>query len=421
MLFIEELLELRLLDHFISKSRAFSESFLSTISESMVTCKSTDVDTCRDDSAAFILKFVAIASILIAGIVGIAIPLVGKHRRILRTDGSLFVAAKAFAAGVILATGFVHMLSGGSNALTDPCLPKFPWSKFPFSGFFAMMASLLTLLVDFVGTQYYEKKQGMTRTIEEQGRVGSLDANADADSESGIVPIVEIKERNVKVFGEEEGGGMHIVGMHAHAAHHRHSHPNGQDACDGHVKDPAHAHSHGHGHGHSHGFADGDTESGIRHVVVSQVLELGIVSHSIIIGISLGVSQSPCTIRPLIAALSFHQFFEGFALGGCISQAQFKTRSATIMACFFAITTPLGIGIGTSIASVYNPNSSGALIVEGILDSMSAGILVYMALVDLIAADFLSKRMSCNFRLQVVSYFMLFLGAGLMSLLAIWA
>ncbi|KAK0570517.1 hypothetical protein LWI29_002517 [Acer saccharum] len=421
MLFIEELLELRLLDHFRSKSRAFSGSFFSTISESMVTCKSTDVDTCRDDSAAFILKFVAIASILIAGIVGIAIPLVGKHRRILRTDGSLFVAAKAFAAGVILATGFVHMLSGGSKALTDPCLPKFPWSDFPFSGFFAMMASLLTLLVDFVGTQYYEKKQGMTRTSEEQGRVGSLDANADADSESGIVPIVENKERHGKVFGEEESGGMHIVGMHAHAAHHRHSHPNGQDACDGHVKELAHAHSHGHGHGHSHGFADGDAESGIRHVVVSQVLELGIVSHSIIIGISLGVSHSPCTIRPLIAALSFHQFFEGFALGGCISQAQFKTRSATIMACFFAITTPLGIGIGTAIASVYNPNSSGALIVEGILDSMSAGILVYMALVDLIAADFLSKRMSCNFRLQVVSYFMLFLGAGLMSLLAIWA
>ena len=87
----------------------------------------------------------------------------------------------------------------------------------------------------------------------------------------------------------------------------------------------------------------------------------------------------------------------------------------------FRHNNPVRIGIGTAIASVYNPNSSGALIVEGILDSMSAGILVYMALVDLIAADFLSKRMSCNFRLQVVSYFMLFLGAGLMSLLAIWA
>lgn len=51
-----------------------------------------------------------------------------------------------------------------------------------------------------------------------------------------------------------------------------------------------------------------------------QVLELGIVVHSVIIGISLGASQSPATIKPLLVALSFHQFFEGMGLGGCISQ-----------------------------------------------------------------------------------------------------
>ncbi|OVA06881.1 Zinc/iron permease [Macleaya cordata] len=92
-----------------------------------------------------------------------------------------------------------------------------------------------------------------------------------------------------------------------------------------------------------------------------------------------------------------------------------------MMACFFAITTLVGIGIGTEVASLYNPNSPRALVVEGILDSISAGILVYMALVDLIAADFLGKRMRCNARLQVMSYLALFLGAGSMSLLAIWA
>lgn len=163
-----------------------------------------------------------------------------------------------------------------------------------------------------------------------------------------------------------------------------------------------------------------DAKTFIFHIFL-QVLELGIVSHSIIIGFSLGVSQSPCSIRPLIGALSFHQFFEGFALGGCISQAQFHTLHTTLMACFFAVTTPIGIAIGTAVSSFYNPNSPRALVIEGIFDSISAGILVYMALVDLIAADFMSKRMKCNVRLQIVSYFTLFLGAGLMSLLAIWA
>lgn len=42
--------------------------------------------------------------------------------------------------------------------------------------------------------------------------------------------------------------------------------------------------------------------------------------HSVIIGISLGASESPETVRPLVAALTFHQFFEGMGLGGCIAQ-----------------------------------------------------------------------------------------------------
>jgi len=62
------------------------------------------------------------------------------------------------------------------------------------------------------------------------------------------------------------------------------------------------------------------------------VLELGIVAHSIIIGISLGASESPCTIRPLVAALSFHQFFEGMGLGGCIVQVIFLSESSKIQA-----------------------------------------------------------------------------------------
>ena len=50
------------------------------------------------------------------------------------------------------------------------------------------------------------------------------------------------------------------------------------------------------------------------------MLELGIVVHSVVIGISLGASESPKTIKPLVAALTFHQFFEGMGLGSCIAQ-----------------------------------------------------------------------------------------------------
>ncbi|KAL8216536.1 hypothetical protein R6Q57_023373 [Mikania cordata] len=403
---LEELIPLISSQEFEKTIENLPGSFLRNLSEPMSTdgCNdSPDLESCRDEKVALILKFVAIATILIAGVIGIAIPLIGKKRRFLRTDTNLFFAAKAFAAGVILATGFVHMLPDATSALTNPCLPKNPWSKFPFSGFIAMMAALGTLLADFLSTQYYERKH------EKQIQAVKVDS-VDLASEAGIV----------QVAGKDEGGGIHIVGMHAHAAQHRHNHASGQEGCEAHASEYSDANSHIHSHSHSHGFDDED-ESGIRHVVVSQVLELGIISHSIIIGLSLGVSQSPCTIRPLLGALSFHQFFEGFALGGCISQAKFGSVHSIIMACFFAVTAPLGVGIGTGISKFYNANSPRALAVEGILDSISAGILIYMALVDLIAADFLSKRMRCNTRLQVVSYIALFLGAGLMASLAAWA
>ncbi|KAL2544991.1 zinc transporter 4 precursor [Forsythia ovata] len=405
MSFVEDLVPLL----YFGKFRVHSDSVRQNLSKSMsnMTCGSIDegLEGCRNESYALILKLIAIAAILMTGVCGVAIPLVGKKCQFLRTDSNFFVAAKAFAAGVILATGFVHMLPDATSSLTDSCLPTFPWSKFPFSGFITMMASLATLLADFIGTQYYERKQ------EKQSQSVRADS-FDSVSESSIIPVGRMAGDST-VFGEEEGGAMHIVGMHAHAAHHSHSHSQEKGACEGHTSS--------HGHSHSHGIGDGDEEGGVHHIVVSQVLELGIVSHSVIIGLSLGVSHSPCTIRPLIGALSFHQFFEGFALGGCISHAHFRILKTTLMACFFALTTPLGIAIGIAISSRYNPKSPRALVIEGILDSISAGILVYMALVDLIAADLLSKKMSCNVRLQVMSYFALFLGAGLMSTLAIWA
>lgn len=44
------------------------------------------------------------------------------------------------------------------------------------------------------------------------------------------------------------------------------------------------------------------------------------VVHSLIIGMSLGASDFPSTVRPLVPALTFHQLFEGIGLGGCIVQ-----------------------------------------------------------------------------------------------------
>ncbi|KAL9397986.1 hypothetical protein Peur_006947 [Populus x canadensis] len=104
-----------------------------------------------------------------------------------------------------------------------------------------------------------------------------------------------------------------------------------------------------------------------------------------------------------------------------LHRAKFKTKTIVIMALFFSLTTPVGIAIGIGIANVYNESSPNALIVEGIFNAASAGILIYMALVDLLAADFMHPKVQSNGALQFGVKVSLLLGAGCMSLLAKWA
>ncbi|BBH01332.1 zinc transporter 1 precursor [Prunus dulcis] len=287
-------------------------------------------------------KLVAISSILIASVLGVSLPMLGKKIPTLRPENDIFFMIKAFAAGVILATG-----------LTSPCLSQKPWGNFPFTGFIAMLSAIGTMMIDTFATSYYRR--------------------------SHFTKALPVKE-------DEEMHGVH----------------------EGHVHVHTHA-THGHAHGSSAILPEDSASSFelIRHRVISQVLELGIVS--------------PRTIKPLVAALTFHQFFEGMGLGGCISQAKFKSRAIATMVLFFSLTTPIGIGVGMGISNIYNESSPTALIVEGVFNSASAGILIYMSLVDLLAADFMNPRMQGNLRIQLGANISLLLGSGCMSLLAKWA
>ncbi|XP_057954071.1 zinc transporter 1-like [Malania oleifera] len=311
-----------------------------------------------DKGQALKYKLGAIASILIASAIGVCLPVLGKTLPALSPEKGVFFLIKAFAAGVILATGFIHVLPDAFEKLTSSPLNEKLWGKFPFTGFVAMLSAIGTLMVDSAATSYYQKV-----------------ANSP----------VEYEER----VADQAGRGHAHVDVHA-------------------------------SHAHAHGPVTSDSEL-LRHRVISQVLELGIVVHSVIIGISMGTSESPKKIKPLVAALTFHQFFEGMGLGGCISQAKFRAGSFAIMAIFFALTTPVGIAIGMVITKTYKEDSPRALIVEGVFNAASAGILIYMALVDLLAADFMNPKLQSNGRLQLGSNISLLLGAGFMSVLAAWA
>lgn len=94
-------------------------------------------------------------------------------------------------------------------------------------------------------------------------------------------------------------------------------------------------------------------------------------------------------------------------------------KSALIF--FFSVTTPFGIALGIGLSNVYSDTSPTSLIVEGLLNAVSAGLLNYMALVDLLASDFMGPKLQQNMKLQIWSYIAVLLGAGGMSLMAKWA
>ncbi|KAG0482677.1 hypothetical protein HPP92_010761 [Vanilla planifolia] len=84
-----------------------------------------------------------------------------------------------------------------------------------------------------------------------------------------------------------------------------------------------------------------------------------------------------------------------------MSKANFRANATVIMAIFFSLMTPFGVGVGIVISLSYDRNSSIALIMEGIIEAASAGILIYMSLINLLGKDFTNPRMQSSIKLQL--------------------
>ena len=83
----------------------------------------------EDPRAALALRVAAIFIIAAGSAFGMFLPLLLQRWRAFDKNKAPFFVLKAFGAGVILATGVIHMYPAASSALTSPCLgwPEFPW------------------------------------------------------------------------------------------------------------------------------------------------------------------------------------------------------------------------------------------------------------------------------------------------------
>jgi solute carrier family 39 (zinc transporter), member 1/2/3 len=145
------------------------------------------------------------------------------------------------------------------------------------------------------------------------------------------------------------------------------------------------------------------------------ILEFGVIFHSIFIGLTLAVAGEE--FKTLYVVLVFHQTFEGLGLGARLAVAPWpKNKSWTpyVLALAYGLTTPIAIAAGLGVKETYAAGGKTTLIVNGIFDSISAGILIYTGLVELIAHEFMFSRamMSAPMKVTLLAFGFMSLGAG---------
>lgn len=200
-------------------------------------------------------------------------------------------------------------------------------------------------------------------------------------------------------------------------------------------------------------------------VVSVTVLEAGIIFHSLLVGLTLVVAGDSVFIT-LFVVIVFHQAFEGIALGTRIAAAGRMVRDnensvssdsprdskeapeismvpassvgspngggvwkplgmlkKLAMASAFAVVTPVGMAIGIGVLHQFNGNEPSTVIAIGTLDALSAGILIWVGVVEMWATDWMfgGELENAGAGTTLLAGFGLVAGFILMGLLGKWA
>jgi len=348
-----------------------------------------DVDPC-----AFVLPeysvplhIAAVFIILVASALGAAIPIVLKYSGS-RIGDLPIVFGKSVGTGVVLACGFIHMLQPSSQSLTSPCVPwEFNTDYNAYAFLYAMLAGLMLHLFDDVFKTILVGRITKAAAATAAAATATADGSSTTNSTDGDVEMGKTQQANGK-GGEDED--------HKHEDEHHVSH-----------------------HVHADLSVIGDS---VHKTVEAYMIEVGVTVHSIFIGLSTGVVDDP-TLRVLLIAFCFHQFFEGVALGSRIADAKFPSHFHEILlSSIFSVAAPIGLAVGVGTYTWLNPGGELFLMVQGTFDGICGGILIYLGYV-LLLIDFpvdtkkAMKLVPAEYALHVKAgiYFSIYLGAGLMA------
>ncbi|KZT55818.1 ZIP zinc/iron transport family [Calocera cornea HHB12733] len=330
----------------------------------------------------FSLRVGSVFIILATSMSGALFPVLARKTKWIHVPKEVFEFAKYFGSGVIIATAFIHLLAPGFDELTSPCLSGI-WGDYDWAPAIAMMAVFAVFLVELFAFRWGTAKlralgvEGYDAHGHCAGPSGAMGAHGPEGTDSVGAPLSAGVARILPSEAELEAGDEHTM-----------------------------------------------TEtSGAAQILGVAILEFGVIFHSVIIGLTLAVDEN---FIQLFIVIIFHQMFEGLGLGARLAFLDLPRayRWAPLIGCIaYGVVTPIGIAAGLGVRSTYNPGSATASIVSGVLDSTSAGVLLYTGLVELLAHEFLFNPVmtgASNGRVVYAVVCML-VGAGIMALLGRWA
>ncbi|KAL7752468.1 hypothetical protein RI367_002002 [Sorochytrium milnesiophthora] len=282
--------------------------------------------------------------------------------------------ARFFGSGVILSTAFIHMLLPAEDSFNSGCVAP-AWKSYGgFAGVFCLTGVFFMALLDFA-VGLHRRNRAAARAAER----GSEDS----------IELEKTRQNN---------------------------------------QTHEHEHLHAHGH-HDHNCGEDllvDLVAGEEHEKRKTglfTLEMAIAVHSVFIGVTLGLTHGS-EFNSLLAAICFHQFFEGFALGAVAVPLNLSRKALATLMLMFSCTTTFGCAIGVIVSAVSQGNINGPTptVIIAIMDSLCAGILVYTALLDVLVPELRDDRLFKQRPfIRTACFFMFILGLATMAVIGIWA
>lgn len=297
-----------------------------------------------------------------------------------------------FAAGVFLATCLLDLLPQVRDKLRSAMGNMNVSTAFPVSEFVLSVGLFIILSIEQLVLMVQERSTEGYSPIHAHESRESLAGHNNHHQEDCISRESRTRSRSTST-GLDQGRYTHGLSS--------------SDDCDEADNEQS---ASGHSHHHMfHTHTDQSSHSYIRSVFLLLALSM----HSIFEGLAVGLQGDVKNILQIFAALTIHKCILAFSLGLNFVQNHMTVRGTLGSGFLFAITSPIGIGVGI-IVFQFTVNPVMSNLVCGLLEGIACGTFLFVVFFEILPHEFNTNAHLTNRMLKLL---FLLVGYATISLL----